>query len=326
MAPTGKTCRMNPGNRSLVRILLLLLVLLASAGCREHRERQEPASGQAEAWDENHLFEARQGELIRMTIISRYNPRAMVEHYQPMLDYLATHTPYRFKLVLSRDYTDAVNKICNGDVAIASLGGMTFHEAEERCGVKPLVRPLSDRGDPYYRSVFVVRDDSPLQSVDELVGRSLALASPHSTSGALVPIHMLWKRGIMLKDLSSYSFTNHHDRVAKSVLSGEYDAGALKDVVARDYMKYGLRIIGVSDPIPGVPIVAGPACPDSLAMLMRSVLVNMDPDDPDLAGTIQDWDPEFRHGFALTSSGDYDVLTRMLHDLESAGYTPGDWR
>ena len=53
-----------------------------------------------------------------------------------------------------------------------------------------------------YSSTFVVRRDSGITRVDEIVGKILAVEEPASTSGFLLPIGTLIQRGFVTKEVA----------------------------------------------------------------------------------------------------------------------------
>jgi phosphonate transport system substrate-binding protein len=276
----------------VARLALLLALLLAPA----------PAGAEAPT--------------VRFTVIPRYNPLLMVQSYQPIMDYLSAHTPYVFELRLARNYSEAVRLLSEREVELASLGGVTFIEAYRTCGAVPLARPRNAAGQAEYRSILIVRADSDIQSVADLRGRSFAFGSFHSTSGNLVPRTYLYRHGIRLEDLSRYDNLGKHDAVAKAVLKGNFDAGAVKDVIAARYRGHGLRYLAASDPIPAVPIVAHPETPAALREAVTQALLGLDPADPALQETLVSWDPEFQHGFAPAALADYRPIVEMLDAVE----------
>jgi phosphonate transport system substrate-binding protein len=248
-------------------------------------------------------------------VIPRYNPMVMYRSYQPLMDYLTESTPYRFELKLSRDYTEAVEFLRNGTTQIASLGDVTFAEARQGFGARPIVKPLNARGEPFYRSIIIVRDDSPLRSLQELKGRSFAFGNLHSTSGNLIPRELLHRHGVTLFMLGSYSNLDSHDAVAKAVLKGKVEAGAVKDVVAYRYREHGLRFLAMSDPIPSVPIVVPKNASPELVEAVTRALLAIDPSDPRQRERMKEWDPEFRNGFAPASEADYLPIYRMIEAI-----------
>jgi phosphonate transport system substrate-binding protein len=259
--------------------------------------------------------------VIWFGVIPRYNPLVMVKSYQPIMDYLTEVTPYRFELKLARNCVEALSLLENGDVQAASLGGLTFVEANRAFNVVPLVRPLNRDGEPHYRSIIVVRKDSDIHSVQDLKGRIFAFGSPHSTSGNLIPRFFLFWQGVKLSDLARYENLGKHDAVAKAVLKGRVDAGALKDVVAYRYRDHGLRFLAQSEPIPTVPVVAGSTTPQKVREALKTALLSLDRKNPQHRAVMTTWDPEFRNGFVAAGTEDY---ARVAELLDSIAHTCGE--
>ncbi len=246
--------------------------------------------------------------VIYFGVIPRYNPIIMYRSYQPMMDYLTDNTPYRFELKLSRNYHEAVEFLRNGTTPVASLGDVTFAEAHQKFGALPILKPLNAEGEAYYRSIIIVRENSAIQSLDDLKGAQFAFGDHHSTSGKLIPYHHLLRNGIKLSDLDSYVHMESHDAVAKAVLKGHVDAGAVKDVVARRYREHGLRFLSTSGPIPSVPIVVRDDASEELVAALKMALLTIDPDDPRMQQHLIQWDPEFSHGFVVAEKDDYQMI------------------
>jgi phosphonate transport system substrate-binding protein len=231
------------------------------------------------------------------------------------MDYLTEHTSYRFELKLSRDYTEAVKLMRTGVTPIASLGDVTFIEAFHAFAATPILRPLNKDGKPYYRSIIIVAENSSIQSLDDLRGKSFAFGDSHSTSGNLIPRNYLFRHGITLFDFERYDNLDSHDAVVKAVLKGKFDAGAVKDVLARHYQSHGLRFLASSDPIPSVPIVVRPDAPEQLIREVKQALLAIDATDPAMAARMESWDPEFRHGFVPASLDDYQNIIEMMDSI-----------
>lgn len=253
--------------------------------------------------------------VVRFGVIPRYNPLVMYKRYQPIMDYLTAETPYRFELKISRDYPEAVRFLREGVTQVSSLGDVTFAEANIQYAALPFLKPLNKDGTPYYRSAIIVRSDSPFKNIADLRGKTMAFGSPHSTSGNLIPRYLLWHNGIGMRDLKSFTNLKHHDAVAKAVLKGQFDAGAVKDVVAEKYKSHGLRILAWSEPIPAVPLVVRKDASRNLVSSIRTALLKLDRNNPDHVKLMQTWDDEFCHGFAPASKDDYRSIFRMIREI-----------
>lgn len=280
-------------------------VLTALMGCGSPPERQA-----ADGDEPSPVADER--PLLRLGVISRYNPILMYRTYQPLADYLSANTPYRFELALGRTYRDAVRLLESGSTDLACLGGVTYLMAREQFGARPLVKPLNVEGRPEYRSAFAVREGSPIGSLADLPGHSLALGSGYSTAGNLVPRLELARAGVRLEDLSHFAYLSHHEQVAAQVLSGAFDAGAMKDEVARHFSSRGLRIIHLSEAIPSVPVTARPDLPDSVTSILIKALLSLQPGDLPGGGAVPSWNAEYQYGFVPAVDGDYEPLRQTL--------------
>lgn len=253
--------------------------------------------------------------IIHFGVIPRYNPMIMYQNYQPIMDYLSQKTPYRFELKLARNYPEAVEHLQTGVTQVASLGDVTFAAASRGFGARPILRPRNSLGLPDYYSLIVVRKESPLTDISQLAGKSFAFGNIHSTSGNLIPRHYLYQHGVELTDLGRYENLPTHTDVARAVLKGQFEAGALKDVVAYRYQESGLRILAKSPPIPSVPIVVRRDAPQALIDALKKALLAINPDNPQQLEMLSHWDPEFRYGFVPASTDDYRPILELLGSI-----------
>lgn len=256
-------------------------------------------------------------EVIYFGVISRYSPQKIIRGYQPLMDHLSKVTPYKFELRLSRNYMETVEQLTEGKVSFASLGNFTYVNANRDYGVTCIAMPLNRQGESVNFDAFIVQDNSPIQSVSDLSGKSVAMASRYSFSSWMA-IWALKQEGLSVKELSAYTHLDHHDQVAEKVLVGEYNAGMVKALVADKYQDEGLRTIYVSPPFPSVPLVAGSAVSEQKIRVVQEALVALRAQIE--KGIIQtdEWDDEIRHGYVKGDDASYDYTRRILYEL-------GEW-
>jgi len=254
--------------------------------------------------------------VIRFGLCPKYNPRIMYQLYQPFINYLNETTPYQFEIKLSRVYQDTIDRLGNGEIVIASCGPVSYVKAREKYGVKPILRALNKNGKPYYRGIIIVRQDSPIQKLEDIKRKSFAFGQAWSTASHILPEYYLSKANIKLKDLKHYDFLRHHDSVANAVLKGQFDAGATKDIIAFKYQKDGLRFIFTTDSIPTVPIVVRADAPHEMVKSVKNALLNLNPTDPNHQRKMAQWDEEFKYGFTKTLDSDYDSIREILRAVE----------
>ncbi len=293
--------------------IIILLFSLSGYGCKsEHSSKDHLENTKI---DSTNAQKSPDKPIVYFGFITRYNPRIMYEEYQPIVDYLSRETPYRFEIKLGKSYQDAVEFLKNGDVQIGSFGAVTYVEAHFGFGAIPILKPLNKYGEPFYRSLIVVRDESDIRSLEDLNGRSFAFASVHSTSGNLIPRYNMAKVGVSIKNLKNYINLKHHDSVAKAVLSGEYEAGAVKDIIGNKYLSKGLRILHESEPIPSVPLVVRADCDPKLIESVKRALLKIDITQTEYRQLVSNWNEEFSYGFAETSDEDYSIIRNKLNAI-----------
>lgn len=251
--------------------------------------------------------------MVYFGVIPRDNPRIMYEKYQPLLDYLSEKTPYTYELVLKKKYDETVAALGTGEVDIAILGPLTYLEAKAKYGAVCILKSVGADRSPGYRSVIIKKADTQLKSISELKGRKVAFASSRSTSGNLIPRYLLATAGLHLSDLAEYANFDYHDSVVKAILKGQYDAGAVRDSVARKYEKLGLSIMASSEPIPNGPLVAGPGTPYVMIEQIKKALLALDPSVPDSQRILNRLDEEFRGGFTEASDENYEGIRQKIN-------------
>ena len=287
--------------------LLLLFPLLVTISCKKASgDRSSPDESLIPIRQETSSLDNRPAVILGFT-----QPAGTVvttTAHQPLMDYLTSQTPYRFRVLFSTESERAVGVLEERLVEVTHLGVVSYLEAHIQFGAVPLVKPLNREGEPVSRSVFVVRRGSPLRNLVDLKGRSLALGSFHSTWSNLVPRYELLRAGVSLEDLESLEHFDDDEAVAAAVLEGRFDAGAVEDVVA---YRHGdkLESLHDSDPLPSAPLVIRDDLPTRVSQTVRDALLSLDFQE---AEQRQHWDENIRYGFAPAADSDYDSVREIL--------------
>jgi len=179
--------------------------------------------------------------------------------------------------------------------------------------VVPLVRPIGKEG-ATSRSVLAVKDNSGIEKVADVKGRRLALGNKQSSFSYLIPLAMLNDVSLKVKDFSDVDFLQQEDRVALSVLIGDYDVGAMSEPVARKYTKDGLKIIKTSEAISSFVLCASNMLSEEARRDIIKGLISLK-DKETLASVDKDI-----QGFAAAEDRDFDVVRVMIKNLTGRDY------
>jgi phosphonate transport system substrate-binding protein len=248
--------------------------------------------------------------VARLAVVSFYNPRLMYLKYQPLIDFLTEHTPWRFELALSTSYRETVSRLCAGDVQLAYLGPLTYLRARELCGAKAILR-LNTGGKDSYFSYVMVREDSSIRRLEDLRGKSFGFGALLSTSSHLMPRAMLMAAGLRPGGDVECKYYEHHERAARAVLMGEVAACGIRDLVGDQFKGRGLRILARSEPMLNFPLSVHPQASAALVTALSEALVSLPRRDPAVARAIEGWDPELAGGFAPVQADGYSAILEL---------------
>jgi phosphonate transport system substrate-binding protein len=281
-------------------------------GCGPERPGQPGQPGQD---DEPERRARDERPRLGFGIISGEDPGLTYKGYQPLIDHLTNRTPFLFRLSLGRDTDDLLRNVEERMVEVVPLEAVSYLEAHSQFGAVPLVRPLNREGKSVSYCVFVVRKESPIKSLSDLKGRTLALGSFHSTISNLIARSELMRTGVELDEPVAIEHLDDDEAIATAVLEGRFEAGAVGDVVAYRYRDQGLRPFHVSEPVPSAPLVARGDLPPAVFEAIRDALLELDLAD---AEERESWDETVRYGFAPASDADYDVVRRIVGQVGGA--------
>ncbi|AKJ96244.1 phosphonate ABC transporter substrate-binding protein [Thioalkalivibrio versutus] len=233
-------------------------------------------------------------------------PAQMLSRLEPFTEYLAGTLERDVNLRLSSSMPDAIREIVEGRSDIAYLTPVAYIRANQRGGVEPLARTIT-KGEDSFRLMIVVAEDSPLQSPEELAGKRFAFGD----EAALLQRAAVVDSGIELADLGAYHFLGHYDNIVRGVISGDFDAGILKDTAAYRWEGNGIRILHASPALPPYVIAARAGLDPALQDRIRAALLTASPDDPASGPAMRALDENY-DGFAPVSDADYDVVRGLI--------------
>lgn len=168
--------------------------------------------------------------------------------FKPLAAYIEEVLSKPVVVRVGSDYNEHMNFIGLDKVDIAFMGPALYVRLVEKYGKKPLLARLVVNGLPAFNGYLVTTTDNPITEIHDLKGKRFAFGDPASTMSHLVPRYMLLEGGIDTTDLKSYAFLGSHINVVIGVLSGVFDAGAVKEEVLETYKSQGLRAFAKSEP------------------------------------------------------------------------------
>lgn len=169
----------------------------------------------------------------------------LIRKYQPLADYLSGEIGVDVEIVVAKDYATHLKNTGEDRLDISFLGGSPYVVITEKYGSKPLLARYEFNHRPHFRSVIFTTENSGLEEISDLKGKSVVYGSKKSTLSTQVPFFMLMQAGLSEDDYVS-EFLNNHENVILSVLLGDFDAGAAAEEIFEEHKSKGLRAIAYS--------------------------------------------------------------------------------
>lgn len=244
----------------------------------------------------------------------------LIEAFTPLVAYLSNKLDgTSVSLRITLDYQAHVDALGQNEVDIAYMGPVQYVKLIELYGAKPLLARQEINGSPFFHGKVFVAKSSSIQSLADLKGKRFAFTDPLSTMGHLVPRSMLWGAGISVDALAGFKFVGDHVNVALAVLTGEFDAGAVKEDVYFGYEARGLRAIATSPPISDHVFVVGNQVSAVRIQRLRELLFHLreEPDGKQIMSGVA----KGVTAFVPAVDADYDSLRALLKTLSYAGTT-----
>lgn len=171
------------------------------------------------------------------------------------------------KVSVSTDYNTIIEAMASKKVDVGFLPPTAYVLAKEKGAAQVILQaqrfgvndetgaPTEDLADSY-KSMFIVKKDSSIQSIEDLKGKKIAYQNVTSSAGYVWPAGLLLDKGIdPLKDVTPVTVKGH-DQGVIAVLNGDVDAAAIfqdaRNTVSKDYPTVfeDTRVLAFTEPIP----------------------------------------------------------------------------
>lgn len=254
------------------------------------------------------------GETLKIGVAAMISPKETVKYYKELVDYIGKKINIPVEMVQRESYDEMDTLLERGEVKVAFICSGPYVRDREKFGVELLVAPQS-YGKPFYHAYIIVHKDSPLNSIDDLKGKSFAFTDPKSNTGKLVPTYMVAKKFNTTpeKFFSNIIYTRSHDKsiesVAKKIVDGASVDSLIYDYIAKKNPVYTslTKIIEKSPPYGIPPVVITRAFDPNLREKIKGAFLNMHNDPMGkriLEGIMVD-------KFIIPKDSDYDSVREM---------------
>ena len=203
---------------------------------------------------------------INFGVLSTESSQNLKHDWAPILADMSQRTGLKVNAFFAPDYAGMIEAMRFGKVQVAWLGNKPGIEAADRANAEVFAQVVADGGVAGYWSLVIVRDESPIRSVEDLFANgkriNFGLGDPNSTSGFLVPSYYLFTRNKIDPKTAFKSARNaNHETNFLAVVNRQVDAAVVSSEIlerfkSRDPAKVSdVRIVWRSPLIASDPLM-----------------------------------------------------------------------
>ena len=255
-------------------------------------------------------FAAKSKEELQFGSVAMDIPAVMHKRLTPLIKYLSKELNRPVTLILSPDMGAAIDNTVKGNVDLAYLTPVAYLRAHDRGNARLIVKTVTN-GKASFKLMIVVRENSPIRTVDQLAGKSFAFGDKK----ALLQRAAVVGAGMPLEKLGEYKFIGHYDNIVRAVMNGDFDAGILKDTMAYKWQGKGIRILYSTPDLPPYNIAASKNVDDETLSQLQKAFLKLNGKDPAHMAVIKALDKKY-DGFARTSDAEYDVVRKLIEPFK----------
>lgn len=216
------------------------------------------------------------------------NPDQMLQEKRALEAFLSSKLDRPVEVIIPLSSAVILEGLANGTIDLGYLSSTDMVHARSR-NVADLLLAGEINGKTYYQSYWLALKDKPYSKVEDLRGKPIAFASKSSTSGFVVPLWDLRRRGLIPENGTAEDFFGKGNvwfgsgyvSAVERVFSGEVEAAAVSDyVLDRDKhlteaQRAKLKKVTAQGPVPTHVIAVRSSISEAGREQLRAALDNL---------------------------------------------------
>lgn len=211
-----------------------------------------------------------QAETLTFGIVPQQSAKKLASHWTPIMAYLSRETGHDIVFKTAKDIPTFEERLLAGEYDIAYMNPYHFTVFNQ----KPGYAAIAKQKDKVIKGVIVVKKDSPMKTLTDLEGMTLAFPSPAAFAASVLPRAKMEQLGINFTP----QYVSSHDSVYLTVSRGIFPAGG--GVVrtlnnTSDEVKNKLRVLWTTPGYTSHAIAIHPRMDQDIKLSIQSAMVNM---------------------------------------------------
>ena len=184
----------------------------------------------------NQAVVAQEEEALEVQFVPTNNDGSMEARAQPLADLLSEQLGREVNVTLATDYTTIVQAMASGQVDLGIMPPAAYVQARDLGSAEAILTsvlgafddetglPVEGETTGSFQGEILVRADSDMEELTDLVGKKIATLSPNSASGYIYPVAEMIEAGIDVTSDVTLTTVNDIPSEITAVLNGQQDA------------------------------------------------------------------------------------------------------
>lgn len=267
---------------------------------------------------------AQDEEPLEVQFVPTNNDGSMEAQAEPFAAYLSKALGREVNVTLAVDYSTIVEAMASGQVDLGIMPPAAYVQARDLDAAEAILTsvlgayddetglPIEDETSSSFKAEILVRADSDMEELKDLMGKKIATLSPTSASGYIYPVAEMKAAGIDVTSDVTLTPVNDIPSMLTSVLNGQQDAAfsfegtrnVFGGIFEEDLME-DLKVLYLSEgEIPNDAIAVHPDMDPELKELIKEVFLKM-ADDEEGAAAMAMWS---HIGYGEAIEENYDTV------------------
>lgn len=184
----------------------------------------------------NQAIVAQEEEALEVQFVPTNNDGSMEARSQPLADFLSEKLGREVNVTLATDYTTIVQAMASGQVDLGIMPPAAYVQARDLGSAEAILTsvlgayddetglPIEGETTASFQGEILVKADSDMEELTDLVGKNIATLSPNSASGYIYPVAEMINAGIDVSKDVTLTTVNDIPSEITAVLNGQQDA------------------------------------------------------------------------------------------------------
>ena len=182
-------------------------------------------------------------KIVKIGVLANRGDKFALKVWEETANFLSQMIATTHFVIVPLDFNEVDNSTRKKEVDFVATNPMHYIQLEQRYGISRIATLGSKYKDKFYTKygsvIFTRADNTAIQSLADVGGKSVGAVDPHSFGGFILALGELKNNHIEQKDFKKISFLATHDNVVNAILNGTVEVGIVRTAILEKMAEEG---------------------------------------------------------------------------------------